>query len=95
MQILESFSCSSLGMNFLASNLAYRINMSIESTEMDNNTQLLIKIAKRAGHRAILKHRLAGISVTGSYHESSLIVINRHSQNRLSSDHFKSETSRT
>lgn len=51
--------------------------MSIESTKMVNNTQLLINIAKRAGQRAILNHRLAGISVTGSFHESSLIVTHK------------------
>lgn len=55
-------------------NLAHILNITTESTEMVNNIQLLMKIAKRAGQRAILKHRLAGVSVSGSIPSASLIV---------------------
>lgn len=39
-----------------------------------NDIEALKAAAKRAGERAILKHRLAGVSVSGSIPDSSLIV---------------------
>lgn len=39
-----------------------------------NDVQALMAAAKRAGERAILKHRLAGVSVTGMHSDSSLII---------------------
>lgn len=42
-----------------------------------NDVQLLIKLARKAGDRAILKHRLAGVSVTGIHNDSSLIITHK------------------
>lgn len=49
-----------------------------------NDVQVLMAAAKRAGERTILKHRLAGISVTGSYRDSSLIVTHKIEYSALS-----------
>lgn len=46
----------------------------LKTKGMVNDVQLLMMLAKRAGERAILKHRLACISVTGLHNESSLII---------------------
>lgn len=51
-----------------------RMGMFLKTKGKVNDLELLKTVARRAGERAILKHRLAGISVTGILKDSSLII---------------------
>lgn len=48
--------------------------MLVKTKSKINDVEQLKTLARRAGQRAILKHRLAGVSVSGSIPSASLIV---------------------